>query len=135
MLATPNGFNYVLTPLLSFTSNCCSAVAKVEDENRLAKQRQASRANREKALRQGQIEERSLLRQMEKEAALAQEQQDIEYNRAMTLQEEARKRLKKEQQKRLQDAMKLENAKNKALKDEMLKQQADYDAEQTREYQ
>jgi hypothetical protein len=109
-------------------------VAKVEDENRAARQRQESRAKREKAIRQGQIEERSLLRQMEKEAALAQERHDIEYNQQMTLQEEARKRLKKEQQQRLQDAVKLENARNKAMKDETLKQQADYDAEQSREY-
>lgn len=91
--------------------------------------------NREKVIRQGQIEERTRLRMTEKEAALAQEQHDIEYNQKMALQEEARKRLKKEQQKRLQDAVKVENAKNKALKDEMLRRQAEYDAQQTREYQ
>ena len=89
---------------------------------------------REKAIRQGQIEERERLRQKEREQKLAQEQRDIEYNLKLLMEEEARKRLKKEQQKKQQDAVKLENAKNQAMKDDMLRKQAEYDAEQTKEY-
>ena len=65
---------------------------------------------------------------------LAQEQRDIEYNLKQMLEEEARKRLKKDQQKRMQDAVKVENARNQAMKDEMLKKQAEYDTQQTKEY-
>ena len=111
-----------------------SAVAKVEEENRAARIALESRMKREKAIRQGQIEERERLRNSDRETKLAQEHRDIAYNHRLLMEEEARKRLKKEQQKKQQDAVKLENAKNQAMKDEMLRKQADYDAEQTKEY-
>jgi hypothetical protein len=109
--------------------------SSLQDELRAARENHERHLVQERKIRLDQIEERKNQRDQERQAKLAQEQADIARARRLIEEEEELKRQKKEEQKRRNDEMIIENERNKALKEQARRQQWEYEAKLSRDYE
>lgn len=89
----------------------------------------------ERELRLGQIEEKKLMKEMEKQRRIAQEKQEMARAKRAASEEQEQQRLMREKIKKQQEQLFEENERNKALKAEQLRAQQEYEKKLNREYE
>lgn len=89
----------------------------------------------QRTLIEAQIEQRKNDRERERDSKIMAEQHDMERSRHLAAVEEEKLRLKKEQQKKIQDRLIEDNEKNKKLKEETKRKQAEEEIFQTIQYE
>lgn len=89
----------------------------------------------QRTLIEAQIEQRKNDRERERDSKIMAEQNDMERSRHLAAVEEEKLRLKKEQQKKIQDRLIEDNEKNKKLKEETKRKQAEEEIFQTIQYE
>lgn len=89
----------------------------------------------ERELRLKQIADNQLIREKEKQLKIMQEKMDMARSRRLAEEEQELIRLKKDEQKKAQDQLVVENEHNKAIKAEALKQQWLYEAKLNKDYE
>lgn len=94
-----------------------------------------TRIKKEKSMRMAQIEERKLLKEQERQNRLAQEHLEIAYIRKLTVDDEEKRLMKREQQRRTYDAVKEEDEKNKSIKEERIFSQREYESRLSKDYE
>ena len=120
---------------IAFVNKMKEDVANLEKEHVVAKLKKEESFVSERTSRLAQIEERQSIRDREREMKIAHEQKEMARARRLLEEEENLKQKRKEDQKKAQEAMKIENEYNKALKAEARKKQWEYEASLNKQYE
>eukprot|EP01036_Dinobryon_divergens_P026982 gene26982-35687_t len=110
-------------------------LANYEMEKQQEEHKKELNFRNERSMRLGQIQERKEVREYERQQRIAIEQLEMARARRMAMEEEEAKRNRKEEQKRQQDLLFVENEKNKAVKQDLLRIQQEYEKKLNREYE
>lgn len=113
----------------------CDSNAMFRADNETMRKKKIEESQRDRELRLQQIEFKRKLKEKEKYDRQVSEQDDIKRAKQMLELEEEQKRKKKEVEKLRQDAIILENERNKQIKDEIKKREHEYDLQKSREYE
>jgi hypothetical protein len=108
---------------------------RFEEENRITKLLLEDRIRKEKALRMDSMQERKELKERERQAKVILEQFELAQNCKLTLDEEERRLAKKRLQKKAFDDLKVEDDKNKKMKEERITNQKQFESAQAREFE
>mmetsp|Transcript_26767 Transcript_26767/g.25634 ORF Transcript_26767/g.25634 Transcript_26767/m.25634 type:complete len:551 (-) Transcript_26767:20-1672(-) len=112
-----------------------SSVSRFEEEIRQTQILREEKAKQVKTLRLAQMAESKEKRAQDKYRVDAQDQLDVALARKLTIEEEDRKQVHREQRRRAFDAIREEDERNKSLKEEKISTQKEYESKQTRDYE
>lgn len=116
-------------------ANVSTATASFEQEKLQNWSKKVVQHAHQRTLIESQIEQKRSEREREREQKILAEQRDMERARYLAEVEEEKIRIKKEQQKKIQDRLIEDNEKNKKVKEEMKRKQAEEEIFQTIQYE
>ena len=112
-----------------------SAASQFEEDNRNMKLMLESRIVREKAMRQAQIAEKEQRRNDEKQLRLNLEHIEIAQIRKLTQDDEEKRRIRRENERKALVAVKAEDVRNRSIRLEELSNQREFESKICRDYE